>query len=120
MVGDFVILEHTGHGAAHFDVMLDTGDALRTWQVEASPLMMTVGASSDVIALPDHRRAYLEYEGLVSRDRGSVRRVASGRYELTEADDGALMLTLAGSGGGGTFRLVAQEQAGAWELVRLT
>ncbi len=36
------------------------------------------------IQLPIHRRAYLQYEGLVSNDRGSVKRVMSGTWKLLE------------------------------------
>ena len=32
--------------------------------------------------LPDHRLAYLEYEGPVSGNRGVVRRIDSGKYEI--------------------------------------
>ena len=35
-------------------------------------------------AIVDHRKAYLDYEGPVSRDRGYVARVDGGTYRLVE------------------------------------
>jgi len=36
--------------------------------------------------LPDHRSAYLDYEGPVSGGRGTVRRVAAGELEVVRDD----------------------------------
>jgi hypothetical protein len=73
----FVLLEHHWNGV-HWDLMLDAGDALRTWAIDA-PIVR--GVALPARALGDHRRAYLDYEGPVSGDRGWVRRVDSGVYE---------------------------------------
>ena len=72
----FVVLHHTGYGKPHFDLMLamdDTGP-LRTWRCSSWP----IDAATKIEPLPDHRRAYLIYEGEISGGRGQVRRVCSG------------------------------------------
>jgi len=78
----FVILTHD-HPVLHWDLMLDFGEALRTWRLLAEP---EVGADIPAEALPDHRRAYLDYEGPVSGGRGTVTRWEAGEFEL-ETDE---------------------------------
>jgi hypothetical protein len=72
----FVLLEHRWNGV-HWDFMLEHGEVLRTWAIDAPVLPH---ADLPARALPDHRRIYLEYEGEISGQRGTVRRVAAGSY----------------------------------------
>ncbi|MBX6312098.1 MAG: hypothetical protein IRY99_04145 [Isosphaeraceae bacterium] len=72
----FVILEHRWEGV-HWDFMLEAGEALRTWALEAP---IAFGVAIPARALADHRLAYLEYEGEISRGRGTVRRLDRGTY----------------------------------------
>jgi DNA polymerase Ligase (LigD) len=74
----FVVLEHVWNGT-HWDFMLEAGEVLRTWAIDA-PLV--AGRNLPARALGDHRPIYLEYEGPVSGNRGSVRRVDSGTYTV--------------------------------------
>jgi hypothetical protein len=76
----FVILRHEWDGV-HWDFMLDAGGTLRTWALEAFPVL---GREIGGRALPDHRAAYLEYEGPIAGGRGSVRRVERGTYRVLE------------------------------------
>jgi hypothetical protein len=78
----FVILTHD-HPSPHWDLMLDFGEALRTWRLLTEPVF---GADVPAEALPDHRRAYLDYEGPVSGGRGTVQRWDAGEFEV-ESDD---------------------------------
>jgi DNA polymerase Ligase (LigD) len=106
----FVILEHRWAGI-HWDVMLERDGALRTWAID-SPL-----ASGETFAarpLPDHRLAYLDYEGPVSGDRGEVRRVGRGVYRIQEWSDERIVVTLAGSQPSG--ELMLSRVGGAWFL----
>src|SRR5262245_29825311 len=74
----FVILEHD-HPSLHWDLMLEAGDVLQTWRLANPP---EVGSSPiEAMALGDHRIAYLEYEGPVSRNRGTVRRWDAGVFD---------------------------------------
>jgi hypothetical protein len=76
----FVLLAHD-HPAPHFDLMLDVGDVLWTWRIQAEP---TVGSVQEALRLPDHRRLYLEYEGPVSGNRGTVARIDRGDLDWIE------------------------------------
>ena len=79
----FVILYHqlpAGHQrGSHWDLMLETGQVLRTWALAAPP---QPNAEIAATALPDHRLAYLDYEGPVSGDRGTVTRWDVGQCQL--------------------------------------
>jgi hypothetical protein len=72
----YVILEHD-YPILHWDLMLQAGDILRTWRLAQLP-----AANQDIAAemLSDHRKAYLDYEGPVSGNRGSVHRWDQGIY----------------------------------------
>jgi hypothetical protein len=88
----FAVLTHD-HPVLHWDLMLDNGEVLRTWRLSHPP-----DADEDVLAepLPDHRRAYLDYEGPVSGGRGEVRRWDAGDFVLLEEDGNQLKLQLDG------------------------
>ena len=77
----FVILEHD-HPVLHWDLMLEAGDVLRTWRLAEPPTGQTFAIAAE--SLPDHRLAYLEYEGPVSGNRGSVKRWDHGVFEEIE------------------------------------
>jgi hypothetical protein len=84
----YVILRHElppeSGRASHWDVMLEeraeSGEVvLKTWAVERSPDDL---APQPALRLPDHRAAYLTYEGPVSGGRGEVARWDEGAFEL--------------------------------------
>ena len=78
----FVILRHeTPPGSQrplHWDFMLEEGAALLTWALAEPP---AEGRPIAAEALADHRTAYLDYEGPVSGDRGTVTRWDAGTYQ---------------------------------------
>jgi len=79
----FVVLEHD-HPNLHWDLMLEQADGLRTWRLAEFPTVgRTVGAELTFV----HRSVYLEYEGPVSGDRGTVKRVLSGVFEWERDED---------------------------------
>lgn len=73
----FVILAHDWP-APHFDFLLEDGQVLRAWRLAAVP---EPGRIIPAEPLPDHRPIYLDYEGPLSRNRGSVQRVESGTFD---------------------------------------
>lgn len=56
-------------------------EGLRTWAA-VEPLPLDRAATVAAIELPRHRARYLDYEGPVSGDRGTVTRIEQGRYRV--------------------------------------
>jgi len=117
MESAFVIQIHSGHGPTHYDLMLEAGQALATWRLDRPPTELSVGQEVRAEKLPDHRRAYLTYEGPVSRGRGEVRVLDRGAYDAAEASDERWMVTLRGRRVRGCFE-IAHCQDG-WLLRRV-
>lgn len=82
MALSYVILEHTVNGGVHYDLMLEVPgqEKLRTLQLQAR--LEKPGDTCAFKELEPHRRAYLEYEGEISGNRGQVKRIERGSYEL--------------------------------------
>ena len=80
-----------------YHMMIEAGEALATWQVSADPADLAPSASLPARKLPDHRTAYLTYEGPVSGNRGSVRLDDRGHYDAT--GDPADLWTVSLTGG---------------------
>ena len=76
----FVILHHRTQTEDHWDVMLETDSTLKTWSI---PPQCPTGSSFACPAkrLPNHRKHYLDYEGEITENRGTVARIDAGRYE---------------------------------------
>ena len=67
----FAILEHRWEGT-HWDFLIeDDQSTLRTWAID-QPIIE--GIALPARALAAHRRIYLEYEGAISGNRGTVHR----------------------------------------------
>jgi len=92
----YVVLRHEGIPDPHFDLMFETspGSALATWRVAVWPI---TEIHTDAVALPDHRREYLDYEGPVSNNRGTVRRIAAGSHTV-HSDHPVLLIVVLESG----------------------
>jgi hypothetical protein len=117
----FVILHHVPAGPEHWDLMLDAGERLVTWQLLDDPRMLTASPAPGAVRarrIADHRRAYLDYEGPVSGGRGSVSRVDRGHYALVEQQADRWVLQLAGVLLNGRFQLTATHGE-LWELQRV-
>lgn len=82
----FVVLRHETRDGVHWDLMLEREAGLATWRLEAVP-SPAGEAAIPAERIGDHRREYLEYEGLLSGDRGTVRRYDAGVYRLVLADE---------------------------------
>src|SRR4051794_32223264 len=97
----FVLLYHdcppTYERRSHWDFLLEAGDVLQTWALEQLPRdwqavwsktaafyphcpLLAEANTVPAVKLSDHRRDYLELEGPLTGDRGSVMRVAAGTY----------------------------------------
>ncbi len=89
----FVILRHDAPRGLHYDFMLESGGVLKTWSLPQPP---QPGVEIPCEALPDHRLAYLDYEGPVSGDRGSVTRWDCGTYTIERESDEEWLVELEG------------------------
>jgi hypothetical protein len=72
----YVVLRHDGIPEPHFDFLIEpeTGRELPAWRAPFWP-----PRGGEIFErLPDHRSAYLDFEGPVSGNRGHVRRVEAG------------------------------------------
>ncbi len=78
----YVVLRHEGADEPHFDLMFETkaGSDLATWRANEWPIT----AATEFTPLRPHRRAYLQYEGQISGDRGQVHRIQSGTHAVEE------------------------------------
>lgn len=110
----FVVLHHADRQGAHYDLMIDRGEHLATWkssqppeEAQASPLTCQ--------RIGDHRRMYLEYEGPVSGDRGTVRRHDSGSCEVRVQAVDRWHIQFHGERLIGDYEL-ARMADGSWEL----
>jgi len=109
----FVILEHDHPQGRHWDLMVETGPALATWSLAAPPHAGTVTVQS----LPDHRRAYLDYEGPISGGRGSVTQWDRGTCEIEEHSADRLVAVLRGQRLAGRVILVRlSDDSSNWQL----
>jgi hypothetical protein len=75
----YVVLRHENVPEPHFDLMFESepGGKLLTWRSAVWPLVH----ETPLVQLGEHRRAYLDYEGPVSGNRGHVRRVVGGTFK---------------------------------------
>ncbi len=107
----FVVLEHRWDGI-HWDFLVEVapGGPLRSWAIDAEP---APGRDLPARALPDHRRAYLTFEGEVSDGRGVVRRWDEGTCAVEAWEADRVRLVLEGAQLTGPAELWASPPAGA-------
>jgi len=111
----FAILRHDSPRGLHWDLLLETGETLRTW---ALPQVPEANVEIPCEALPDHRLAYLDYEGPVAGERGAVARWDQGTYQIERQSDAEWSVVLAGEQirGRVVLRRVPGESA-SWRLL---
>lgn len=92
----FVVLHHQMPRQAsredHWDFMLETNDVLTTWALQDVP---TSGQPNRAEQLAPHRLHYLDYEGPLSAERGTVTQWDRGTYEWLRRET-MLMLRVQG------------------------
>ncbi|MGC4002057.1 MAG: hypothetical protein QM811_02460 [Pirellulales bacterium] len=102
----FVVLRHTGtptyKPGVHWDLLCESPAGLRTWECQAPPFSMPTQL---VRELPLHRPLYLDYEGPLDRDRGTVERVLAGTFEVLDESTDRFEITVTGDKANGTLRI---------------
>lgn len=110
--GRYVVLAHD-HPFLHWDLMLEDDGVLRTWRLAKEPTPDIIIAAE---TLPDHRLHYLDYEGPVSGDRGTVTRWDRGRHATRESP-GKLVVVIEGERSeNGTIVLTAATGGSEWKV----
>ncbi|MBI4718130.1 MAG: hypothetical protein HY763_10025 [Planctomycetes bacterium] len=114
MPNRFTILHHRTPDGEHWDLMLEQGDVLLTWQLPRRP------ASGADLPLParriaDHRKRYLDYEGPINGNRGDVTRIEAGTVTFLESTSARFELELHSPRFAGRFAL--RRAGDDWEFV---
>ena len=103
--------------------MLELAESLATWELAELPSswckqlgMPTAGGIAEVpaVRLADHRLAYLDYEGPLSGDRGTVHQQDGGTYQSLEYQEDLLRFSIAGNKLNGKATLSENQQI--WRL----
>lgn len=81
------------HAAAHLDWMFEIDGVLQTWATEWIP-DLDRPIQTRALRLPDHRLHYLDYEGEISGQRGTVSRVLSGTLATIQSSPDRLVATV--------------------------
>ena len=89
----FAILTHD-HPFLHWDLLLEDGESCQTWRLMQQP---AEGIAVLAERIAGHRLIYLDYEGPVTGDRGTVSRFDSGEFEWKHRAEGAVEVNLYGS-----------------------
>jgi len=114
----FVVLLHqTPPGyprGTHFDFMLERDKVLLTWALDQLP---TTENASLADRLPDHRSLYLDYEGEIAGERGSVSREDRGEFDWIEQSAARYVVQLRGEKLRGLLTLAQDESdAHRWRV----
>lgn len=109
----FVILTHD-HPHLHWDLMLEMDGGLWTWRLELEPDRFNCEAGINAIRLPDHRLQYLDYEGPVSGNRGTVTRWDQGDYEIVNKSDTSIQINFRGGNLNRAMLLVGNDFDDGW------
>jgi hypothetical protein len=103
----FVILLHECppryHRPTHYDLMLEDGQSLRTWALDEQ---LAAGVAVAAERLSDHRLDYLDFQGPLSDDRGSVSQWDSGTFDWQQDTQESIEVRLRGTRLQGNLRLV--------------
>ncbi len=113
----FVVLRHEmpleSSRASHWDLMLEVDAGLATWALDELP---REGTTTQARQLAVHRKAYLDYEGPVSQNRGAVCRCDEGDYAVIAWTPHFLELELRGQNLHCKAQLQASQKAHCWTV----
>lgn len=95
----FVLLAHelpsSSDRRSHYDLMLEQAEDLFTLELLEPP---SIGVPLRARELAPHRKAYLDYEGPISGDRGEVRRIDRGEFTVARWNEALIEVDLSGEG----------------------
>ena len=91
----FVIHEHSTADGTHWDLMLETENALETFRLDTSPQQI-LQRCANAQKIQDHPLKFLTYEGPVQNGKASVKIIDSGTYNTACRSNKKIELDLAG------------------------
>lgn len=111
----FVLLRHempdSSARGSHYDLMLERRNDLFTLELREELLP---DVSQTARELAPHRKAYLDYEGPVSRDRGYVRAVDRGVLNILTWDEETIAADFLGDSLQGRLKLTRERDSALW------
>jgi hypothetical protein len=113
----YVVLEHRAGGETHWDLMLEEDAALLTWRLEMPPEQMG-NDPVKAVQIADHARRFLDYEGPVQQNTGTVTRVDRGTFRWIEKKESAFTAFLTGDKLSGLFRMERLHGGPDWVFIR--
>lgn len=115
----FAVLQHRQEHYTHWDLLLElpARELLATFRVDQPPHTWAALGVLPVQALPDHRRIYLDYQGPISGNRGTVIRCDRGTIRLLHYTTTYIAVEIAGVLVRGRLDLHADDTApNVWSL----
>ena len=101
----FVIHEHSTNDGSHWDLMLETENALQTFRLDTHPRQI-LQTPANAEQIHDHPLKFLTYQGPVQNGKANVKIVDSGTYDLQHQTNEKIELHLAGQTLSGKFILI--------------
>jgi hypothetical protein len=104
----FVIHKHTQEGQVHWDLMIESGNKLKTWRLDNPP---EKSATEKTKATPifDHDKKFLTYQGPVNKGKGTVEIADEGNCTIELTSEKEMKIIFEGNKLSGSFRLVQQQ-----------
>jgi hypothetical protein len=104
----FVIHKHTLGNETHWDLMIESGNILKTWRLENPPEKL---ATEKTKATPifDHDKKFLTYQGPVNNGKGKVEIVDEGTCIIETVNEMELKINFYGKILKNNFRCFKRE-----------
>lgn len=115
----FVVLLHD-YPADHWDWMFESANSLLTFRSNPTPFFDEYSKTFPMTLLAPHRLDYLTYEGPISGNRGSVKRLGHGYFQWIEKESRRWVLELAGTNLKGTLTLLPGKNPNVGEIWEAT
>ncbi|TWU25841.1 DNA polymerase ligase N-terminal domain-containing protein [Bythopirellula polymerisocia] len=124
----FVLLRHecpSEYKPSHWDLMLELDGMLATWELLELPAAWAealnlvhreTGSQITATRLPEHRLAYLTYEGPLSGGRGTVACCDRGKLDIRELRSERILVELEGKFLRCSVELDSSDTAGQWQM----
>jgi len=100
----FVIQKHSKPNSTHWDLMLRSGNCLKTYRINLEPEKL-LHECAEAENISDHDLKFLTYEGPLTNDKGTVEIADQGSYTITNSDETEIKLHFDGKILKGDFSL---------------